>query len=176
MVRTLRLVWILAALLGPMSAQAVIVNGTWDFSTDSGGTTYSGTFSLTGFDTSASVIDSTAGFSFSGNFVTPAGLDIGFSYTALPDPNDFLTIGSVPGAGALQSAPAINDFYLVISGLATSPTFSQFGYCPVGAPCVSTTGGSLVARSASVPEPGSLALLGAGVLGLALSRRRRNAS
>jgi hypothetical protein len=52
MVRTPRSVWILAALLGPMSAQAVIINGTWDFSTESGGTTYSGTFSLTGFDTS----------------------------------------------------------------------------------------------------------------------------
>ena len=159
-----------------MSGQAVIINGTWDFSVDSGGTTYSGTFSLTGFDTSASVIDSTAGFSFSSNFVTTAGLDIGYSYTAIPAPNDFLAIGPVPGAGVLATAPAINDFYLIISGLSASPTFSQFGYCPIGSACIQETSGSLVARSTSVPEPGSLALLGAGFLGLALSRRRRNAS
>ncbi len=121
-------------------------------------------------------------FSFDGILNDPSNFDrlrIGASPFA-----DFVVIGAPNGAqvgtslpltpGAASGANNLNNY--VSSGLLSVFTQTEFGTGPAsqGATSLNTleVSGDIVGVSASVPEPGTLGLLCAGLLGLWVRRKR----
>ena len=161
----------LVGLMLTAPARAVVVSGTWNFTaTDivSGTGTYTGSFSFTGFDSIIPYANSTAaGFTVTTSFTT-LGTNV-FTYNVL---NDTLTIGG--GSNALSwSTSNTNDWQLVVDNFLQSQ-FVRLRYSAAGA----INGTDIDTRVGSVtkvvPEPGTLALLGLGIVGLGLSRRRKS--
>lgn len=166
-----------ALLAGPVAANSAIVSGSWNFTATVGAVTYSGSFSVTGLDTDQSYTNSTAaGFAVSTSFDTSENGGNAFNY----DPtfgSGLFTIGGLAGVtatssgvGALQITPAVNDWYLVITGFGSSNTFNSFGYRPIGG---GGTDGTEIGTVEPVPLPAAAWLLLSGVGGLGVLGRRR---
>jgi phosphatidylserine synthase len=133
---------------------------------DDGGT-------LTGTFTTNDAITALVDF----NMTTSAGVGIGFNYTPATAGSGSSSIPAI----IVLSTPTLNNILQVTfnGGLTalgapiTIGTFESFEQTTAPARRDITAGSVLVA--ASVPEPGTIGLLGIGVLGLLAARRRRRA-
>lgn len=174
----------LALLASPITSSAAPISGTYNFSSTEFTSTFgsvapvgtvTGSFSVS-FDNSTSIPDTTVGLTLNSiNLPFAVGL-VAFRYgKAL----DRLTLGQeVNGDGVEFLASLTNDFRLTVNTFSTVPTFVQFGYTVATQNDVwisRTVSISKVAEVTSVPEPGTLALLGVGLAGLGVARRNRAA-
>jgi hypothetical protein len=156
-------------LAGPMVANAAIqiydVTGTFE---DSG--TFSGTI---GWDFGA--VDNCGVISQSADVTTSAGRSYRYwqSMGLVCDTPEVVT-GYQIGTGAFQ-IPFLPSLYLRFGAMtSTTTSFSIAGHEQLESGIlVAITSGSGTLRSA-VPEPGTLALLGLGLAGLAFTRRRKH--
>ncbi|OYU37335.1 cistern family PEP-CTERM protein [Novosphingobium sp. PASSN1] len=74
------------------------------------------------------------------------------------------------------SALTLSDFYVRYQSIVGVPGVSSAsGAGTISSSTSSTSGGSTTSGGTQVPEPGMLGLFGAGIIGLALARRRRAA-
>ncbi|MDB6063733.1 MAG: hypothetical protein JWM78_3836 [Verrucomicrobiaceae bacterium] len=114
-------------------------------------------------------------FTLDGSTVTGVDLTIG-SYTFKT--NEVGTTGGWLIGDTLSGVNGIawgtNDFWLAGNFATPTPAFYNFYYSIAGVTDIfsSYTGSISVAPPAKVPEPSSIALLAAGVLGLGFARRR----
>lgn len=73
------------------------------------------------------------------------------------------------------SALTLSDFYVRYQSITGVPgVTSASGAGTISSSTSSTSGGSTTSGGTTVPEPGMLGLFGAGIIGLALARRRRS--
>jgi hypothetical protein len=179
--RTLACAVLLAAgSAAPSPARAAIVSWTLDFSASGLGPGVpvdpaTGVISIT-FDNAADLPQTTTGVNLvSSNFTL--GSPVAFRYFAAVDTIQFG--GTANGVGGIQTLNF--DFLLTVEAISTVPVFDEFVYSfgdPSGFSDFTSTGfiefepGPGVA----VPEPVAVSLFGAGLIGLALTRRRRPTS
>jgi hypothetical protein len=153
---------LLAAVLlaGPLAANAAAVTYDFSFSNFTSGpySTIAGSFSLDG--------DTLTGFNLTIGSNTFVLADVGVGRSATRT----LIGGLVNGIESLVFDT--NDFSLLYSSADFVPL--SFSYAAPRQGVHESRTGSISAR-ASVPEPGTLALLGLGMAGLAVSRRRKAA-
>lgn len=120
------------------------------------------------FDTTQNYSSETSGITL--NALNISFTDtIAFSYTAS---NGSFSVGGVTNDVDIPSR-GTNDFQVQIANLSTTPILTAVLYAQASDPStvfVSTTGSLNVS---SVPEPGTLALLGAGVMGAVAMRVRK---
>lgn len=151
-----------------------------------------GSFTIT-FDPTMSYSDSTSGITL-GSLNLILGSPFAFTYygPGSTPPSGYhvgeLVVGGTAGYTAgyestdlVQYSPATNDFYVQILDFATTPTLNQVGYAQVSAGnnfyyTVNQTGSvsvTPVTPSNQVPEPSTIAVLGAALLGFGWMRYRR---
>jgi len=153
----------MALLAAAGSASADII---WKFN----GVTFSDGGTLSGTFTTNDTLDSLLGF----DLLTSGGASVGFHYT----PGTANSLSSLPAILVLE--PASLDHILQVtflgglSALGATITIGQFdSFEQIGSVHREITAGS-VAPATAVPEPATLLLLGAGLIGLFFQGRRRN--
>ena len=80
--------------------------------------------------------------------------------------SDVLGIGDILNGTLVL--PSTNDWRVAFDNISTRPTFREFTYSTTASPTL------FVATTGSVPEPGTLGLLGLAFAGAAAARRRRS--
>jgi len=166
---------ILGLLAGPVAAAAAPISGSFSF-TASGfgaGAPYD---PVTGwveysFDNSAEFFNAADGATINGVTVqvSVSGLSLPGSWVPVLTylnrlgVQDVLAIGH--GPTTVVSA-GTDDWRVAVNSISGRPTFREFAYA------TSSTSSVFLTNTGSVPEPGTLALVGLGVLGLVLNRRR----
>lgn len=183
------------AVVSPASANTVSYNVSFSaksFQSYASGTApvdpVTGSFTIT-FDPTQTYINDTSHITLNSlNISLGSALSFDYSPTTLTDVNDggpsLVTLnahelsvgGTYDGPQIIQYGPATNDFWLFINDFDTSPTFNQLGYAQTTADynyfyTINNTGS---VTATPTPLPGSLLLLGAGLVRLtAFSRRRK---
>ena len=164
---------LVAVLLSPMVANAVPITITYDFSAAFGGAIVpdpaTGTLTITFDPDGGDVFGATTATLDSANFAVDGAIVFNFLTST-----DSIQIGSdLNGLGGVFDNT--NDFLLSLDFIASAtpvlPTgltfLAQTGYSQAR-----NVGGS-VSVATAVPEPGTLALLGIGLFGMGLARRKK---